>query len=330
MKYHLMIACLCSLPIGSAILSSQPAVGYAILQSQQESTNQSSNQSEEIRALVVGATVEREISGSNKHTYKLSLRAGEFVQASLQQNGINAIALLHGSDGKILQDFVDPVYENRARTILFIAQTDNDYYLLVRPRYKDSPAGRYQLTLEAVRPATETDQIRVRAWNITEDANRTERKAYAVNQEEAQKITGKLEEALILWRRLNDSPETGKIFRSLGRVNYRAGDYTKALEFYDKALSLFPETPEGVGFKASTLNGMANAYLELGETRKALDVYLKSLELKQEEGRSRSITLDNIGNVYRLLGDYQLALDHHLQALATFRALGQHYDESVA
>src|SRR5262249_34292518 len=240
MKYHLMIACLCSLPIVSAILSSHPAVGYAILQSQQESTNQSFNQAEEIRALVVGAPVEREISGSNKHAYKLSLRAGEFVQASLQHNGINAIALLHGADGKILQDFVDPVYENRARTILFIAQSDSDYYITVRPRYKDSPSGRYQFTLEVVRPATETDRMRARATQITEDANRTLRRAYVVNQENAQTITMKLEEALKLWRLLDDNLEAGKIFLSLGRMNDRAGEYAKALKFYEKALTLFP------------------------------------------------------------------------------------------
>jgi CHAT domain-containing protein/tetratricopeptide (TPR) repeat protein len=330
MKYLLMIACLFSLPVGLSILSTRPAAGAAMLQSQQSSNQSGDNQAEDIRPLALSDQVEREISGAAKHIYKLSLRAGVYVQASVQHKGINAIALLYGSDGKILQDFVDPVYENRARTILFIAQSDNDHYILIRPRSKDSPVGRYQLTLEAVRPATETDQIRVRAWNITEDANRTERRAYVVNQEEAQKITGKLEEALKLWRLLDNNLETGKIFLSLGRLNYRAGDYTKALEFYDKALPIFPETPEGVGSKATTMNSMATAYLELGETRKSLDVYLKSLELKKEEGRSRSVTLNNIGNVYRLLGEYQLALDHHMQALETFRALGQRNDESVA
>jgi CHAT domain-containing protein/tetratricopeptide (TPR) repeat protein len=324
MKYRLIIACLCSLPIGLSALSARPT-GATMLQSQQPA-----NQSEDVRPLTLGVPVEGEISGANKHIYKLSLRAGEFVHASVQHKGINAIALLYGSDGKIIQDFVDPVYENRTRTILFIAQSDSDYYIVVRPRYKDSPSGRYQLTLEAMRAPTETDQIRVRAWNITEDANRTERKAYVVNREEAQKIAGKLEEALKLWRLLDDNLEVGKTFLSLGAVNRRAGEYTKALEFYEKALPLFPQTTEGLGSAASTLNNIAKVYLDLGETRKALDVYLKSLEMKNEEGRSRAITLDNIGNVYRLLGDYQLAMEHYLQALATFRALGQRRDEAVA
>jgi CHAT domain-containing protein/Tfp pilus assembly protein PilF len=329
MKYHLMIACLCSLPVGLSTFSTRPAAGATALQSQQSSNQPGNALAEDIRTLAPGAPVEREISGDDKHFYKLSLRAGDFVQASVQQKGVNAIALLYGSDGKILQDFVDPVYENRARTILFIAQSDSDYYINVRPRFKEAPSGRYQLTLEVVRPATETDRMRVRAWSLTEDANRTSRRAYVITSEDAQKITEKLEEALKLWRLLDDDLEVGKCFRSLGWMNNRAGEYTKALEFYEKALPLFPQTPEGVGETATTLNNIANAYLELGETRRALETYLKSLEFKKEGGRSRAITMDNIGHVYRLLGEYQLAMEYHLQALASFRDLRQRRDEAT-
>ncbi|HEX5080529.1 MAG TPA: tetratricopeptide repeat protein, partial [Blastocatellia bacterium] len=343
MKYHLKIACLCSLLAGIATFSPRQDAGASTIQSQQSPNppNQSGGaqtgkkqvryfEAKDVRTLAIGAPVEREISGADRHVYKLSLRAGDYVEASVQHKGINAIALLHGSDGKILQDFVDPVYENRTRTILFIAKSDSDYSIVIRPRFKDSPAGRYVLTLEAVRPADETDQTRVRAWNITEDANRTMRKAYVISREDAEKITGKLEGALKLWRQLDDNLEAGKIFMSLGRLNYLTGEYAKALEFYEKSLPIFPRTPEGAGDAASSLNNIASIYLELGETRKALETYLKTPELKQEEGRSRAITLDNIGYVYRLLGEYQSAMEYHQQALASFRALRQHRDEAAA
>lgn len=284
---------------------------------------------EEVRTLEPTAPVEREISGATKHIYKLSLAVGQFVQATVQQKGTNAIVLLHDSTGKVLQDFVDPVYENRTRKVLFIAQSDGDYYLDVRLRQKNSPSGRYLLTLEVVRPATELDQIRVRAAHITEDANRTLRRSYAINSEEAQKIAEKLEEALKLWHRLDESLEIGKIFISLGTMNQRAGNYTKALEFFEKALPHFPETPEGEWERATALNNLGDGYLRLGNARKALDVYQKSLELKKEDGRARAITLDNIGAVYSQLGEYQLALDHHLQALASFRVLVNRRDEAT-
>ncbi|HEY8458827.1 MAG TPA: tetratricopeptide repeat protein, partial [Blastocatellia bacterium] len=322
MKNRLIIAFLCSLLIASTTLSLQPAAGEAAVRSPQ--------QSQDIRTLAPGDPVEREISGADNHIYKLSLSSGDFVQASLQQKGINAIALLYSSEGKILQDFVDPVYENRTRIILFTVNSGGEYYLMVRPRYKDSPAGRYRLTLEAVRPATETDLIRARASNIAESANRAMRRTPVITPEEERKISGKLQEALALRLQLGDNLEAGNIFLSLGKVNCLTGEYAKALEFFEKALSLFPQTPEGTGCAATALNNVANVHLELGETRKALEIYLKSLELKQEEGRSRAITLDNVGHIYRLLGEYQSALEYHQQALAIFRALRQRRDEAVA
>ncbi len=320
-----MLVYLCILSMGSVMLSLHPVADAAMHQSPQ-----SPNQPEEVRMLVPDVPVEREISGAIRHPYQVSLIAGQFLEATLQQKGIDAIVLLHGSDGKIIKDFVEPVYENRVRKILFIAQSAGNYYLIIRPRQKDSPSGRYQLALEVVRTATESDQMRVRATDITEEANRSVRRASVLSMEEAQNITVKFEEAIKLWRHLEDSQMIGFNFLSLGIVNDRIGDYPKALEFYEQALPLFPQTPEGVGLRATTLNNMAIGYLSLGETRRALENYLMSLELKKEEGRSRAITLDNIGGVYVRMGEYQLALDYHLKALASFRALGKQRDEAAA
>ncbi|MGH9846122.1 MAG: CHAT domain-containing protein, partial [Blastocatellia bacterium] len=240
------------------------------------------------------------------------------------------IVTLLGADGQRLDEYSEPVYENRIRKILFIANSDGNYHLLLRPRLKDGAPGHYQLRVEIVRPATEPDQIRVRATQITKDANYTLGNVNPLSIEEAPKVAGKLEEALQLWQSLGDLRMVGESFLSLGNVNHRIGEFTKALGFYEKALALFPQTPEGVASKATALNNVANIYLSLGETRRALEVFLKSLELKKEEGRSRAITLDNIGAVYTLLGEYQLALDHHMQALASFRVLARRRDEAAA
>ncbi len=326
MKYHLMIACLCALPVGSAMLSSQPAADAARLQSQQ----QSPQQSEDVRMLVPGTPVEEEISGRQTHPYRIPLSTGQFFQAFIQQKGIDVVVILVGPDKQKLDEFSEPVYENRIRKILFIAKSDGEYHLLLRPRLKDGAPGRYQLTVQTVRPATEQDQILVRATQITKAATYTLGNVNAPSIEEASKVAEKLEEALHLWQSLGDTQMVGESLLSLGIVNHRTGEYTKALAVYEKALPLFPQTPEGEASKATALNNMAVAYLNLGETRRALENYLKSLELKKEEGRSRAITLDNIGAVYARLGEYQLALDHHLRALASFRALARRRDEAAA
>lgn len=284
----------------------------------------------EISLLVPGTIVEREISAGQAHSYHITLSAGQFFAASIRQKGIEVFALLQGSDGRQLDEFSEPVYENIPRKILFIANADGVYQLIIRPRLKDVPPGNYELNVETVRPATEPDRTLVRATQITKEANQILGRATALSAEEAPQVTAKFEEALRLWQSLGETRQIPESFLSLGIVNHRIGEYAKALEFYEKALPLFPPTPEGMSSKATTLNNMADIALRSGETRTALESYLKSLALKKEGSRSWAITLDNVGAVYNRLGEHQLALDHHLRALASFRALGRHRDEAVA
>ncbi|MGH9839606.1 MAG: hypothetical protein ACREEM_12565, partial [Blastocatellia bacterium] len=42
--------------------------------------------------LVPGTPVEREISGRQTHSYQITLSAGQFLEASIQQKGIDLIA----------------------------------------------------------------------------------------------------------------------------------------------------------------------------------------------------------------------------------------------
>jgi len=325
MKYHLMIALLFSFLVGLALFSSQPSADAARHQSAE-----SLNPSEEFRALVPGIPIEREISGYQTHPYKITLSAGQFFQASIQQKGIDLLVILVGPDKRKLDEFSEPVYENRVRKILFIAESDGDYHLLIRPRLKDGAPAFYEITVQTMRPATEPDKTLTSAAKITKDANYSLGNVNQLSGEELAKVAGKLEEAVQLWQTLGDLQMIGECYLSLGIVNYRSSELTKAIGYYEKALSLFPQTSQGKASRATTLNNMANIYIILGETRRALETLLKSLELKKEEGRSRGITVDNIGSVYVMLGEYQQALDHHLQALAIFRTLARRRDEAVA
>ena len=277
-----------------------------------------------------GSSVEREFTGGLPHAFQIELAAGDLFQGSIQQKGVDVIVTVSGPDGQKLDEFSEPVYENRMRLVSFIATSAGNYHLLVRPRLKEVTSGSYQLTVESVRQATELDRTRIGAAKLTKDANQALGKPGSLSIEEGQKLASRFEEALQLWQSLDDTWMVGESYLSLGIVSQKIGELTKALSFYDRALPLFPATPEGVGSKATTLNNIANVYLSLGETRRALEVLVKSLELKKEGGRSRAITLDNLGGVYTHLGEYQLALDHHLQALTSFRALGRRRDEATA
>src|SRR4029453_2979847 len=82
MKHRLMLACLCSLPVGFSILSAR-LTGAATFQSQQ-----STNQSEEVRTLAPGATFEREISGGQSHIWQIFLSSGDYLRLSVGKKQI--------------------------------------------------------------------------------------------------------------------------------------------------------------------------------------------------------------------------------------------------
>ena len=297
---------------------------YSASPRQQKSDQQSSP----TWTIVPGTSVDREFAAGANHSYQIELSAGQLFQADIQQKGIDVIVTLLGPDGQKLDEFSEPVYENLVRRILFIAKSDGNYQLQLRPRQKEI-IGPYQLQVQLVRAATEVDQVRVRATLITREANKALGRVTGLNLGEAPIVEGKLEEALRLWQSLDDRPMVGKCLLSLGVLNGRLSEFTKSLGLYERALPLFPETPEGVSSRATALNNIADAYRHLGDTRRALEIYLQSLELKKE-GRSRAITLDNIGSLYNELGENQLALDYHLQALSLFRAQRRHRDEATA
>ncbi|MGH9753417.1 MAG: tetratricopeptide repeat protein, partial [Blastocatellia bacterium] len=323
MKYHLMIVCLCSLPVGLSAPSSQPA-GATTFQSQQPT-----NQSEDVRTLAHGATVEREISAEQTHSYRIALTAGQYVQAFVQQKGKEILATLLGPDEQKLNEYTEPIGENHKREILFIAQSDGYYRLIITTHKKAAAPALYQVGVEVVRPATEQDRTRARATQLVKEARYVYWRVTPISDDEMRNFAGKFEEALQLWESLDDQWMAGETLLDLGILNMKAGEYTKALGFYERSLPLFPQTPDGLASKATALNNLADANYRLGETRKALEIYIQGLELKKE-GRSRAITLDNIGGVYARLGEYQLALDIHQQALTTFRESGLIRDEAVA
>jgi CHAT domain-containing protein/tetratricopeptide (TPR) repeat protein len=323
MKYHLMIACLCSLLIGLSAHSARRA-GAVTLQSPQPS-----NQSEGDRTLAPGGLFEREISVGETHSYRIALTAGQYVQAFVQQKGKEILATLLGPDERKLNEYTEPIGENQKREILFIAQSDGYYRLIITTRKKAAAPALYQVGVEVVRPATEQDRTRARATQLVKEARYVYWRVTPISDDEMRNFASKFEEALRLWESLDDQWMVGETLLDLGILNSKAGEYTKAVEFYERSLPLFPQTPDGLASKATALNNLADKYYRLGETRKALEMYIQSLELKKE-GRSRAVTLDNIGGVYARLGAYQQALDLHQQALTTFRELGHIRDEAVA
>jgi CHAT domain-containing protein/tetratricopeptide (TPR) repeat protein len=283
----------------------------------------------DIRQLSLGDAIEDDVVGGKANRYQIALKSGMFVMGSVQPMGREVTVTLFGPDGERLSDYNEPAGVEVSIKVLFITQSDGPYQLHVLAREKDASPTRYRIGVETVRTATEEDRVRVRATQMVSEAKQIFTKTGAISLEEAQKSSEKFEEALQIWRSINDQAMVGDSYLNLGVVNSRIFEFVKALGYYEKCLSLLPQTLEWNHFRGIALYNMADAYFQIGETQKALDVYLKRLELSNSE-RSRAITLDNIGGVYARMSEHQLALDYHQQALEIFRSLKLSRDEAVA
>jgi two-component system, NtrC family, sensor kinase len=107
---------------------------------------------------------------------------------------------------------------------------------------------------------------------------------------------------------------------NIGNVHDRQGNYSKALELYEQALSTVKE----YGMKEdenAVLTSMGNVYWHLGNFLKALDYYRNALDISRQlrDDMRIGLNLGNIGMIYSAYGDNSKALSFYKQALEIFR-----------
>src|SRR6266513_1753077 len=60
---------------------------------------------QEVTALELGKPIERELAVEQRHSYQITLAAGQYARAVLEQRGIDAVVRLIGEDGISVIDF---------------------------------------------------------------------------------------------------------------------------------------------------------------------------------------------------------------------------------
>jgi len=103
----------------------------------------------------------------------------------------------------------------------------------------------------------------------------------------------------------------------LGNMLFASGEISRAVENYEKALSITRELGDKHS-EASTLSNLGNAYVVLGDIQKAIELYQRALSLvrvlgnRMEEGN----ILNNIGLVYEESGELHNAVGYFEQSLS--------------
>jgi adenylate cyclase len=100
-------------------------------------------------------------------------------------------------------------------------------------------------------------------------------------------------------------------------------DFPKALEYYQKGMTLSEEVGDNTGV-ATSLNNMGHIYYEQGSYSKALQYYEKSLVIDEKLDRKHGVaySLISIGNVYLMNGNFLNALENYQKGLTLQEELG--------
>ncbi len=121
------------------------------------------------------------------------------------------------------------------------------------------------------------------------------------------------------------------VYNACGNVYSDQSDFSRALEYYFKALRL----NEILGIKrnqATNLSNIGIVYQHQNNYTKALEYFLKALKKKEELGDDylQATELGNIGLVYTDKGEYNKALEYFFKALKIFERSNNQFHQAAA
>ncbi len=81
----------------------------------------------------------------------------------------------------------------------------------------------------------------------------------------------------------HDTASFGGLFNALGKCYFWTDNFTKAIEYYNRALKM-AQLQKNESMEAQSLIGLANAYLKLHKNKEAADYARRALPLRKKEG----------------------------------------------
>ena len=120
--------------------------------------------------------IEREIKSGEVHAYNLTLKVDEYAEVAVDQRGIDLALWTFDPAGKKISE-VDAVRVGEKEAIILVAETPGTYRIEVHTSFPKGTAGRYEIAVPELRPATERDKTSYKAGLLIAQAFEFERQA---------------------------------------------------------------------------------------------------------------------------------------------------------
>lgn len=320
----------------------------------------------EVRPLVAGQLIEREIAGGESHVYQISLAAGQFLNILLDQRAVDAAMILAGPDGKQLVE-INLTGPPNEESLSMEAATPGNYQLSVTGGAKIPLRGSYRLKVTVKEFAGVDDRKRLTAEALMIEAyglknqgaktalQRIEKadQAFRLWQElgerslavaslnsvadayedlgQYQKAIGQYEQALAINREAKNRTGEAAALYSLGADYGRLGQYDKTIEVQEQSAAIYRAVENRAGL-GRAMGGVGVAYIFLGQYEKAIGYLEQALPMYREskDRRGEGLLVNNLGAAYHYLGRYEKAIEYLEQALAISREVKSKTRETAA
>jgi CHAT domain-containing protein/Tfp pilus assembly protein PilF len=275
------------------------------------------------KPLVVGQPIERELKDRESHSYRITLKAGQYINVLVQPQAIDVKVEMVDPAGKVIMT-IDWEQEGSGESLWAFAEATADYELKVTATARSWSEPRYQIRLIKVgelQTAPPADQTYVKAHQMFWKAFNLRHDTKPESLKQAAEL---YEQSLPLWRELKDSVAEGYSLEELSIVYFHLHDRSRELAALNQALPIWLSTKNHDREVADTLHHLGSIYMSQGNAVEALVAEKKALELGRRIGNKliEFSTLNNLGAIYYNLGDFPAALEAHQQALTVQRALG--------
>jgi CHAT domain-containing protein len=184
-------------------------------------------ETQQIRQLVPGRPIVRDLAGIQSHSYQMTLAAGQYVRVIIDQRGVDVVVKLIAPDGRQVNEYdADGSLQGR-EIVSWVTEGAGIYRLDAGAKNKAAAAGQYVIQAVVLRVAKEEERALYEAGNLMTESRRLF-------------LAGKYVEAIPLIERVREirekvlgpeHPETGNALNELARLYAAKGDLAQALIF---------------------------------------------------------------------------------------------------
>src|SRR5262245_30693643 len=148
-------------------ISLPPAQIQASRYSSYQNVNEIARRDGPAGQLEAGKSIERELTGGESHSYRITMTSDQYLQVVADQRGIDVVVALFAPDGRKMIEMDSPNGTTGQEVVSAIVEAAGAYRIEVRSLEKTAQTGRYEIKVEELRAATAEDKHRVAAERIS-------------------------------------------------------------------------------------------------------------------------------------------------------------------